>query len=117
MVSRIENHTKNWCEIDSSIQGSFELDEILNRKLTEVRQELNVKPPTFWCRNCNERRKTEMNMLTIIAMYFAVGKLELYTHKEHLELKRNWRKYSKENLINKHGKPIDEKKITKHNCN
>lgn len=51
-----------------------------------------------------------MSTVTITSMYFAIKNTELCTHKEHLELKRNWRKYSKENQINIHGNPIEEEK-------
>jgi hypothetical protein len=51
-----------------------------------------------------------MSVVTITSMYFALERFELCTHDEHLELKRNWRKYSKKNSINIYGKPIEEKK-------
>ncbi len=94
----------------SNIQEHFELVKILNKKLIEVREELNVKPPTFWCKNCNERHESKLTMVTLTSMYFALERFELCTHKEHLELKRKWRKYSKENLINIYGNPIEEEK-------
>ena len=112
----LKNILKQQWRFDSNIQKHFELVEILNKKLVEVRQRFNVKAPIFWCENCNERHESILTMVTITSMYFALERFELCTHKEHLELKRNWRKYSKENLINIHGKPIEEEEKTrKHN--
>jgi hypothetical protein len=55
-------------------------------------------------------------MVTITSMYFALENLELCTHKEHLELKLNWKKYSKLNSINIHVKPLkEENKTRRHN--
>jgi len=101
---------------NSKIDDHFALMNKLNNHLTRIRKELNVKPPTFFCRHCNERHESELAMVTITSMYFALERFGICNHKEHLELKRNWRKYSKQNSINIHGKIIDEEnRITKHN--
>ena len=63
----------------------------------------------FWCKNCNERHESKLTMITITSMYFALERFELCTHEEHLELKRNWRKYSKENSIDIHNQLKKEK--------
>lgn len=101
---------KDKWEFSLNIKEHFQIVGELNEVLINVRKELNVKPPTFFCEKCNARRESKMSTVTITSMYFALENIELCTHKEHLELKRNWRKYSKENKINIHGNPIEEEK-------
>jgi hypothetical protein len=97
------------------IEDHFKLMTKLNDQLRRIRKELNIKPPMFFCYHCNEKHESELTMVTITSMYFALERFEICNHKEHLELKRNWRKYSKQNSINIHGKPIDkEEKSRKH---
>lgn len=106
----LKNILKNQWNFNLSIQEHFDLMNILNTELSKVRKDLKVKPATFFCKYCNKRHEIKLNMVTITSMYFALENFEICTHKEHLELKRNWRKYSKQNLINIHGKPTEEKK-------
>jgi len=106
----LKNRLKENWKFDSTIEEHFELVEMLNEKLDKIRKRLNVKPPTFWCKHCNERHEGKMSVVTITSMYFALERFELCTHDELLELQRNWRKYSKNNSINIYGKPIEEKK-------
>jgi hypothetical protein len=99
-----------------SIEEHFELIAKLNNQLNKIRKELNVKPPMFYCNHCKERHESEFSVVTITSMYFALERFEICNHKEHLELKRNWRKYSKRNSINIYGKPIgEEKESPQHN--
>lgn len=89
-----------------NIDEHFKLVEKLNKQLKRVRLELNVKTRTFWCHNCNERHESEFSSVTITSLYFALERFGHCTHKEHLELKRNWRKHSKENSVNIYGNQI-----------
>ena len=112
----LKNILRTQWKFSLNIQDHFDLMKILNDKLNKIRKELNVTAPTFFCKHCNERHESKLQMVTITSMYFALERFEICTHKEHLELKRNWRKYSKQNLINIHGKPIEEEdKTRKHN--
>jgi len=107
---------KTHWKLNSKIEDHFALMNNLNTQLNRIRKELKVKPPTFFCKHCNVRHEGKLTMVTITSMYFALEKFEIINHKEHLELKRNWRKYSKKKSINIHGSPIDEeKKSRKHN--
>ena len=107
---------KSQWQFDSNIEDHFALINKLNNQLTNIRKELNVKAPMFYCYHCKERHASAFTMVTITSMYFALERFEICDHKEHLELKRNWRKYSKQNSINIHGKPLEqEKKSRKHN--
>ena len=99
-----------------NIEDHFELVAKLNDQLSKIRKELNVKPEMIYCNHCNERHEREFTMVTITSMYFALERFEICNHKEHLELKRNWRRYSKENSINIYGKRIgEESESRKHN--
>lgn len=99
----------------SSIDDHFKLVEKLNKELNRIRLKLNIKPPTFWCHNCNERRESEFSSVTITSLYFALERFEHCTHKEHLELRRNWRKYSKENSVTIYGNQIAKNESREHN--
>jgi hypothetical protein len=112
---KLKKLLKDQWEFSLDIQEHFQLVDELNETLTQVRKELNVKPPTFFCKKCNVRHESKMSTVTITSMYFALERLEICTHKEHLELKRNWKKYSKENSINIYGQPIEENKTREHN--
>jgi len=110
----LKNILKTQWKYNLNIQDHFDLMKRLNDRLLEIRKEYNVKPPTFFCKNCNGRHKGKLQMVTITSMYFALERFEVSTHEEHLELKRNWKKYSKENSINIHGKVMKkENKNTK----
>ncbi len=100
---------KNEWNFNSNIPQHFELVKMLNDKLAQVRKDLNVKPPMIWCNHCNGRHEGRLSIVTITSMYFGLERFELCAHKDHLELKRNWKKYSKQNLIDIHGNPITEK--------
>jgi len=93
---------KEWKD-NLSIQEHFDLMKRLNMKLVEIRKNFDVKPPMIWCKNCNGRHKGKLAMVTITSMYFALERFEICSHEKHLELKRNWKKYSKVNSINIHG--------------
>ena len=97
------------------IRDHFDLMKILNVELDKIRKDLNVKAPIFFCKHCNEKHEIKLQMVTITSMYFALERFEICTHDEHLELKRNWRKYSKEESINIHGRTIEEEEERKHN--
>ena len=118
--SELKNILKHQWKDDLSIQEHFELIEILNLKLTEIRDELNVKPPIIRCKNCNAKHEGKLVMVTITSMYYALERFEICSHEKHLELKRNWRKYSKNNSIDIHGKSKITKKEhesrTLHSC-
>ena len=112
----LKSMLKSQWNFKSNIEDHFELMSKLNELLRRIRIKYNVKAPIFYCKHCDERHESELVMVTITSMYFALERFEICNHKEHLELKRNWRKYSKQNSINIHGKPIEEeKKSQKHN--
>jgi len=47
---------KDQWEFSLNINEQFQIVEKLNETLINVRKELNVKPPTFFCKKCNARR-------------------------------------------------------------
>ena len=115
--SELKDILKQEWKDNLSIQEHFELMKILNVKLMEIRKTLNVKPPMFWCRNCKKRHEGKLIMVTLTSMYYALERFEICSHEKHLELKRNWRKYSKEHSIDIHGQSKKEhKSIILHKC-
>ena len=112
----LKSTLKSDWNFNMNIEDHFELVAKLNDQLSKIRKELNVKPEMIYCNHCNERHEREFTMVTITSMYFALERFEICNHKEHLELKRNWRRYSKENSINIYGKRIgEESESRKHN--
>jgi len=102
----------------SDVKDHFKLIGILNNELNKVRKDLNVKPQTFFCRNCNDWHQSEFSKVTITSMYFALERFEICDHQEHFFLKRQWRKYSKEMGVNINGESInteENKETRKHN--
>lgn len=98
-----------------SIQQHIELLKTLNINLAKIREQLKVKPPVIWCNNCNAKHEGRLGMVTMTAMYFALERFEICSHEKHLELKRNWKKYSKENSTDIYGQTFIEIKSQKHN--
>ena len=112
----LKSTLKSHWNFNMNIEDHFELVAKLNDQLITIRKELNVKPPMFYCNHCNERHESELTMVTITSMYFALERFEICNHKEHLEFKCNWRKYSKQKSINIYGKQIgEERESRKHN--
>jgi len=112
----LKSTLKSDWNFNMNIEDHFKLMAKLNDQLGKIRKELNVKPEMFYCNHCNERHESELRMVTITSMYFALERFEICNHKEHLELKRNWRKYSKQNSVNIYGKRIgEEMESRKHN--
>lgn len=112
----LKSTLKSDWNFNMNIEDHFELVAKLNDQLSTIRKELNVKPEMIYCNHCKERHEREFTMVTITSMYFALERFEICNHKEHLELMRNWRKYSKQNSINIYGKRIgEERESRKHN--
>ena len=94
---------RNEWKTDYSIPEQFELVKRLNNKLSQIRKEGNMKPPMFWCSNCQERHRGKFIQVSITSTYFALEKEGLITHAEFLQLRREWSNYSKAESINVYG--------------
>lgn len=86
-----------------SIEQHFDLVNDLNKKLNQIRTDLDIQPPMRWCPNCQERHRSRFTNVSITAMYYALKRFELCDNDEFNKLLREWKKYSKSENINIYG--------------
>ena len=86
-----------------SIEQHFDLVNDLNKKLNQIRTDLDIQPPMMWCPNCQERHRSRFTNVSITAMYYALKRFELCHNDEFNKLLREWKKYSKSENINIYG--------------
>ena len=48
---------KNKWSSNLSIEQHFDLVNDLNKKLKQIRSELNIQPPMMWCLKCQKRHR------------------------------------------------------------
>ncbi len=95
---------KNKWSSNLSIKQHFDLVNDLNKKLKQIRMELNIQPPMMWCPKCQKRHRSSFTDVSITAMYYALKRFELCDEQEFRKLKIEWPKYSKTNEISIYGK-------------
>jgi uncharacterized protein (UPF0212 family) len=86
-----------------SIEQHFDLVNDLNKKLNQIRTDLDIQPAMIWCPNCQERHRSRFTNVSITAMYYALKRFELCHNDEFNKLLREWKKYSKSENINIYG--------------
>lgn len=86
-----------------SIEQHFDLVNDLNKKLNQIRTDLDIQPPMMWCPNCQKRHRSRFTNVSITAMYYALKRFELCDNDEFNKLLREWKKYSKSENINIYG--------------
>lgn len=86
-----------------SIEQHFDLVNDLNKKLYQIRTDLDIQPPMMWCPNCQERHRSRFTNISVTAMYYALKRFELCHNDEFNKLLREWKKYSKSENINIYG--------------
>ena len=96
-----------------TIPQQFDLVMELNKKLNQIRTDLNIQPPMMWCPKCQKRERSRFAEVSITAMYYALKRFELCDEQEFKILKKEWTKYSKIESIDIYG----EYKITEENNN
>jgi hypothetical protein len=89
--------------LNSTIQEHFVLINGLNKKLNQIRTDLNIEPPMMWCPNCQKRHRSKFTNVSITAMYYAIKRFELCNNEEFNKLTREWKKYSKSQNIDIYG--------------
>ena len=105
---------KNRWDSKLSIEQHFDLVNDLNKKLNQIRINLNIQPPMMWCPKCQKRHRSRFTEVSITAMYYAVKRFELCDEQEFKKLKKEWTKYSKTENVDIYGKiKIIEKNIKK----
>lgn len=99
-----------------TISQQFDLVNELNKKLNQVRTDLNIKPPMMWCPHCQKRERSRFTEVSITAMYYALKRFELCEDEDVKKLIRDWKKYSISENIDIYGKNISDKEndIEKH---
>jgi hypothetical protein len=96
-----------------TIEQHFDIVNVLNNKLTQIRTDLNIQPPMMWCPNCQKRHRSKFTDVSITAMYYALKRFEVCGNDEFNKLLREWKKYSKSENIDIYGNAKPDKSITK----
>jgi hypothetical protein len=93
-----------------TIEQHFDLVNDLNKKLIQIRTNLNIQPPMMWCPKCQKRERSRFTEVSITATYYALKRFELCEDDEVKKLLRDWRKYSKSENIDIYGKKTNDKR-------
>ena len=104
---------KNKWSSNLSIEQHFDLVNDLNKKLKQIRSELNIQPPMMWCPNCQKRHRSRFTDVSITAMYYALKRFDVSEKDEFNELLREWEKYSKSENIDIYGNEKTDKSIVR----
>jgi hypothetical protein len=94
-----------------SIEQHFDLVNSLNKKLKQIRTDLNIQPPMMWCPKCQKRHRSRFTDVSITGMYYALKRFEMCKNDEFNKLLREWKKYSKSENINIYGNEKTDKSI------
>ena len=86
-----------------SIEQHFDLVNALNKKLKQIRTDLNIQPPMMWCPKCQKRHRSRFTNVSITGMYYALKRFEMCENDEFNKLLREWKKYSKSENIDIYG--------------
>ena len=87
-----------------TISQQFDLVNELNKKLNQIRKDLNIQPPMMWCPKCQKRERSRFTEVSITAMYYALQRFELCEEEDFKKLKRDWKNYSKSKNIDIYGR-------------
>ncbi len=69
-----------------------------------IRNDRNIKPIMFFCKQCQEYHYSTMPPISIRSMLFTLKKVGAITESKFKELDKNWKKYKKENNLDPYGK-------------
>ncbi len=106
---------KNKWSSNLSIVQHFDLVNDLNKKLKQIRTELNIQPPMMWCPKCQKRHRSRFTDVSITAIYYALKRFEFCENDEFNKLLREWKKYSKSENVDIYGNKKTDKSIVKNN--
>lgn len=98
-----------------SIEQHFDLVNDLNKKLKQIRTDLNIQPPMMSCPKCQKRHRSRFTDVSITGMYYALKRFELCENDEFNKLLREWEKYSKSENIDIYGNEKTDKSIVSNN--
>lgn len=98
-----------------SIEQHFDLVNDLNKKLKQIRTDLNIQPPMMWCPKCKKRHRSKFTDVSITGMYYALKRFEMCENDEFNKLLGEWKKYSKSENIDIYGNEKTDKSIVSNN--
>ena len=96
-----------------TISQQFDLVNELNKKLNQIRTDLNIQPPMMWCPKCQKRERSRFTEVSITAMYYALKRFELCEDEEFNKHLRDWRQYSNSENIDIYGRKKSDKEIVR----
>ena len=106
---------KNRWNSKLSIEQHFDLVYDLNKKLKQIRTDLNIQPPMMWCPKCQKRHRSRFTDVSLTGMYYALKRFEMCENDEFNKLLREWKKYSKSENIDIYGNEKTDKSIVTNN--
>ena len=106
---------KNKWSSNLFIEQHFDLVNDLNKKLKQIRTDLNIQPPMMWCPKCQKRHRSRFTDVSITAMYYALKRFDFCESIEFNKLLWEWKKYSKSENIDIYGNEKIDKNIVTNN--
>ncbi len=106
---------KDRWKLKLSIEQHFNLVNDLNKKLKQIRTDLNIQPPMMWCPKCQKRHRSRFTDVSITGMYYALKRFEMCENDEFNKLLGEWKKYSKSENIDIYGNEKTDKSIVTNN--
>jgi len=106
---------KDRWKLELSIEQHFDLVNDLNKKLKQIRTDLNIQPPMMWCPKCQKRHRSKFTDVSLTGMYYALKRFEMCENDEFNKLLGKWKKYSKSDNIDIYGNEKTDKNIVTNN--
>lgn len=106
---------KDRWKLELSIEQHFDLVNDLNKKLKQIRTDLNIQPPMMWCPKCQKRHHSKFTDVSLTGMYYALKRFEMCENHEFNKLLGKWKKYSKSDNIDIYGNEKTDKNIVTNN--
>lgn len=99
----IESLKSQWASTMTWLECSQFCEEMTHVR-ENIRNERNIKPTLFFCKQCQEYHYSSMPPLSIRSLLFTLKKIGTITEPEFKKLDKNWKQYKKENDLDPYGK-------------
>ena len=90
---------------DLTVEELIRLAERLDRMLTEIRSERNIKPPMIYCPECGKRGPAAEPRVSVRATILATGRFGIGEQADVKAQERSWKKYRSAQGLDLYGRP------------
>ena len=87
-----------------SLEDFIMLTDRLDAVLQKIRSTRNIIPPMIWCPRCKVRGRAATPKVSVRAAILALGRFGIAPEDEVKSLERQWKKYQKEQTLDRYGK-------------